>query len=135
MTNVDNLESYGAAGRTFESFIQDIRPTEMSLFEVLSHDDTDGTAYDYSLKFPNTFFEEVYYILECATRQNAEPAQIVSMCQDIIEERNAKLIKMVDNESKGVEIECDPSLVEYDININNPNLLKQQSGDKEGKRE
>lgn len=44
---------------------------DICLFEILPEDLTSGTAYDYYQKFPG-FDEEIYYLLQFATRNDAE---------------------------------------------------------------
>lgn len=67
------------------------REDEVLLFDVLPESCTGGTSYDYYLHFPN-FDEEFYYLLECATLQNADPEAIIKICREVQQERNQKLL-------------------------------------------
>lgn len=65
---------------------------EVSLFNVLPKSETDGTAFDYYLKFP-FFDEEIYYVLQCTTKEDSDPARVVSICKDIVDSRNKELLR------------------------------------------
>lgn len=83
------------------------REDEILLFDALPGSITDGTSYDYYTKYP-MFDEEQYYILECATRNNADPDRLVAMCRDIQQERNRMLIEMFENKpTNPYDIEID----------------------------
>jgi hypothetical protein len=100
--------------------IENERADEVNLFYCLPEDVTSGTAYDYYAQFPG-FDEEVYYLLEVTTRENADANEVVSQCANIVEERNKQML----DSFGGKEIfECELSL-ETDLNYDEcPNLLK-----------
>lgn len=93
---------------------------EVSLFDCLPQQVTEGTAYDFYTKFP-WFDEEIYYLLELSTRENADPKEVVSQCNNIVDERNQQLLESF----CGKQIfECELSL-ETDLNYDEcPDLLK-----------
>lgn len=68
-------------------------PDEVSLFDVLPSTATEGTAYHYLQMFGDGMFEEMYYILECMHRQNADPEKVIEACREIVQERNSQILK------------------------------------------
>ena len=106
------------------------REDEVLLFDVLPETHTGGTSYDYYRQFPN-FDEELYYLLECATRQNADPEAIINVCREVQQERNQKLLDKFNNTpSDPSEILLDLEAEELNYNIINgkpsADLLEQQ---------
>ena len=69
---------------------------EVKLFDCLPAQDTQGTAYDYFTKYP-LFDEEVYYLLEVATRENANPEEVVKVSQETVDQRNNALVYNFEN--------------------------------------
>lgn len=98
---------------------------EVSLFNVLPSELTDGTAYHYYQEFP-FFDEEVYYLLQNATRNDAPTDACVEMCKEIVDSRNKTILENFG----GAEInECEVIL---DYNAD-PNLPEQLLCDEETK--
>ena len=86
--------------------------TQVKLYNCLSLQETEFTSYDYFLKYPR-FDEEVYYMLECASRENADPAEIVSVSQYTLEQRNKALVDNFENKLQIGEV-----LVNLDEDLN-----------------
>lgn len=61
-------------------------------FSVLPEPLTQGTAYHYSTLFPG-MFEELYYLLQCATKQDIPKKVAVKVCREVLDERNNSLLK------------------------------------------
>ena len=96
-----------------ETEVISVRPDEILLFDVLPENYTSGTSYDYYRQFPG-LNEEIYYLLECATRQNADPDAIVKACKEVVEERNKQLIEKFNNtRSDPYEMEMDLEDISY----------------------
>jgi hypothetical protein len=92
------------------------RVEEIDLFRCLPADDTLGTSYDYFTRFPN-FDEEVYYMLECATRENANVDELVKVCQEVVDARNKQMNERFENtRSNPHEVEISTDELLYDIN-------------------
>lgn len=72
------------------------RDDEVPLFCVLPDEYTTGTSYEYYRNFPH-LDEEVYYLLECATRQNADPEEVIEKCKQVQRERNEMLLSCFNN--------------------------------------
>ena len=80
------------------------RPSEVLLFDVIPEEDTAGTAYDYARQFPG-MPEELYYLLECATRENADPDKVVQACREVLDERNEELLNSFGEPNETLNIE------------------------------
>jgi hypothetical protein len=80
------------------------RNDEVFVFNVLPEFCTRNTSMDYFRKFPY-FDEEIYYILECASLENADTTELVKTCQDIVDKRNKELLAKLDNSRKPNEID------------------------------
>lgn len=92
------------------------RVEDVDLFNCLPAQDTTGTSYDYFVKFPN-FDEELYYMLECATRENADPEEVVKVCQEVLDARNNFLVNKFENTRGPYEQELLlEEILEYKIN-------------------
>lgn len=63
------------------------------------------------------FDEEVYYMLECASRVNADPEAVVKMCQEIQQERNKQLLLKFDNARSDPD-ELDIDFIDLDYSVN-----------------
>lgn len=100
--------------------VENERVDEVSLYDCLPLDVTSGTAFDYYTNFP-WFDEEVYYLLEVATRENADKDEVVKQCAELADERNRQLL----DSFGGKEIfECELSL-ESDLNYDEcPDIFK-----------
>lgn len=72
------------------------RDDEVDLFKVLPESATSGTSYEYYQDYP-LFPEEIYYLLECASRENADPEEVIQMCRAIMQERNKELYDKFNN--------------------------------------
>lgn len=83
------------------------------MFDVVPDKYTSGTSYDYYRNFP-MFDEELYYILECATRQNAEPEDLMNSCRELKAERDALLLQRFENTRRPDELEIDLEEFKYD---------------------
>ena len=82
------------------------RDDEIMLFDVLPENYTRGTSYDYYRNFPN-LNEEMFYILECATLQNADPEAVLKACKEVLQERNELLLERFNSAREPGEIEID----------------------------
>lgn len=102
------------------------RVEEVDLYKLLPHSETFGTSYYYLQEYPN-MFTEFYFLLECATLNNADPEAVVKMCQEIVEKRNSELL---DNFGKGCS-EIDIDKISYECT----NLSIQPICDDEDERE
>ena len=71
--------------------------TQVNLYNCLSLQETEFTSYDYYVKFPQFHGEEIYYLLECATRENADPAEVVRVSQETVDQRNKALLDNFEN--------------------------------------
>lgn len=92
-----------------------VRDDEVELYKVLPETETSGTAYDYYLKFGG-FDEELYYILECCTRQNADPDKLVELCRDIVDTRQKSMLDQFYNKLEPNEITVDLEDILYNTN-------------------
>lgn len=102
------------------------RDDEVLIFDVLPDHHTAGTSYDYYRQFPN-MDEELYYMLECATRQNSDPEEIIRMCKEVQAQRNEMLLQRFDNtRTDPDEIEIDFNDLDYGINDDSRPDLPQQ---------
>ena len=106
---------------------------EVSLFDLLPETITSGTAFDYYANYP-FFFEEVYYLLECASRENREPGSLVKLCQTIVKERNELLTEKFES----ARTTPDELLLDFDENFDysykgnvlaNPSISELQHSD------
>ena len=82
------------------------RDDEILLFDALPASITDGTSYDYFTKYDG-FDEEIYYMLECATKRNADPEKLIEMCREVQQERNRMLIERFENKLDPFEVEIE----------------------------
>ena len=78
-------------------------PCEIDLFNCLPAQGTAGTAYDDFTKFGG-FCEEIYYLLEVSTRENADPDEVVKVSQDTVDQRNQALIYNFENKLEVGEV-------------------------------
>ena len=78
-------------------------PCEIDLFNCLPAQDTAGTAYDYFTKFSG-FCEEVYYLLEVATRESADPDEVVKVSQEVTDQRSQALVYNFENKLETDEV-------------------------------
>jgi hypothetical protein len=92
---------------------------EVLLFDVLPSDLTDGTAYHYYQEFP-WFDEEVYYLLQNATRNDMPSDQCIELCQEIVDNKNKALLE---NFGGGNLFECEVVLDDYNADSNIPEQL------------
>lgn len=67
-------------------------PTTVDLYHVLNGADTEHTARWYYERFFG-FDEEIYYLLECASREPERQEEIIKACQQIYDERTKKLME------------------------------------------
>lgn len=67
------------------------QPDEINIFDALPLQETAGTAYDYLMKFPY-FDDEIFYLLECATRENANPDEVIKQCKEIVDQRQKYIL-------------------------------------------
>lgn len=79
-------------------------PDEVSVYSVLPEDMTEGTAFHYSLLFPN-LEEEMYYLLEMSHRQNADPDAVIALCREIVLERNKEVLAKFESKEQSEEID------------------------------
>lgn len=107
-----------------------VRDDEVALFKVLPDSETSGTAYDYYLKF-NGFDEELYYILELATRQNADPDTIIELCREVVDTRQKQMLDNFYNKLDPNEMLLDTDdIIGYTINgVSCPDLYELKSSD------
>lgn len=102
------------------------RADEVMLFDIIPKEDTAGTAYDYARQFPG-LHEELYYLLECATRQNADPEKVVQACREVVEERNQELLNSFEGAPPGEAnetLDIDQFLYEQNPNISQLKILE-----------
>lgn len=64
-------------------------PTEVDLFHVLNGSKTEHTARWYYERFFG-LDEEMYYLLECASREPERSEEIIKICREIYDERTQK---------------------------------------------
>ena len=102
---------------------------EIPLFAVLPSDITDGTAYDYFERFP-FMNEEIYFLLQCGTRDDMSRDACVKLCQEIVDERNKTVLE---NFGGGNIFECEVSL-EEELNYADSNLSELLLCDKKTER-
>lgn len=89
------------------------REDEVMVFDILPEIYTGGTSYDYYRSFP-LFDEEFYYMLECATRNNADPEEIIRVCQEVHKERNQRLLgKFGGKNVNEIDIDLDAEEISY----------------------
>ena len=88
---------------------------DVLIYNLLPSQDTDGTTYDYFVKFPN-MNEEVYYMLECVTLQNIDESKLVEVCQSVVDQRNEKLLYNFNNSRKPNELDINIQDIDYNIN-------------------
>lgn len=98
----------------------DSRDDEVLVFDVLPHAYTDGTSYDYYRNYPR-MDEELYYLLECATLNNADPEEIIKICKEVQQERNKILLDRFENKLNPNEVEIDLDCDELNYNTINDN--------------
>ena len=84
------------------------RDDQVLLFDVLPELYTGGTSYDYYRHYPG-FPEELYYMLECITLENADPEAILKACKEVMMERNELLLQKFNN------TRSDPHEMEIDL--------------------
>lgn len=88
-----------------ESFeLSEGRADEVNLFHCMSSEETFGTAYDYLLKFPG-FDSEIYFLLQCATRGDADPDDVIAMCQDMVDIRQEELLSSFGKSQDSIELD------------------------------
>lgn len=91
------------------------RQDEVFVYNIMPVQETLGTSYDYLTKFRG-FEEEVYYMLECATRENADPEDVVKLCQHVVDERNQALLEKWGKRTNPYELEVPEEKIDYTIN-------------------
>lgn len=101
------------------------RDDNILIFDILSDQHTAGTSYDYYKHFPN-FDEEMFYVLECATRQNADPEEIIKVCKEVKAQRDEMLLQRFNNSRAPDELEIDLSDLDYGINDDTRPVVSQQ---------
>ena len=106
-TEGDELSSF--AGNLTTEFE---REDEVNLYDCLPHSITFGTSYDYYCKFP-MFDEEMFYLLECSTLNNAEPDEVIQRCREIASMRNKYILDNFEKSSNPYEMEIDISELDY----------------------
>ena len=104
------------------------RPEGVSLFDVLPADLTSGTSFDYFQKYPG-LDEEVYYLLECSTLNNADQDELVRRCQELVDQRNGALLERWNSKrSNPYEQEISIEEIDYTINDEQSGNIPQQCG-------
>lgn len=88
------------------------RNDEVFVYNVLPDFCTKNTSIDYFRKFPY-FNEEIYYLLEYASLENADVEDVIKTCQDIVYKRNKELIEKIENGRKPNEIEISTEMFDY----------------------
>jgi hypothetical protein len=90
------------------------REDQVLIFDILPSLYTDGTSYDYLRKFP-MFDEEFYYLMECATRQNADPEDVIKLCREVQQERNRQLLDNFEKKTNPNELMIELCDLDYSI--------------------
>ena len=84
----------------------------MPLFFCLPDSETAGTARDYYLKFPG-LEEELCYLLQLATRQDADEQEIIQKCRELVQTRSEELWNNFGTGTLSNEVEIDPEKIDY----------------------
>ena len=80
------------------------REDEVNLYDCLPHSITYGTSYYYYQLFGG-FDEEMYYLLECSTLNNADSDEMIERCREIVSMRNKLLMDNFEKRSNPYEFE------------------------------
>ena len=91
------------------------REDEVNLYDCLPHSITYGTSYYYYQLFGG-FDEEMYYLLECSTLNNADSDEMIERCREIVSMRNKLLMDNFEKRSNPYEFEMD--INSYEITYN-----------------
>lgn len=66
---------------------------EVDTYKILPKDMTDHTARWYYEHLGDGFDEEIYYLLECCSREPEKANEIVRLCQYIVDERQSQQLE------------------------------------------
>lgn len=96
--------------------------TEVDLFHVLNGTDTEHTARWYYERFFG-LDEEMYYLLECASREPERQEEIVKVCQQIYDERTQKILENFGKQEPELGFDFNLEEIKYD-DIKSGNLFE-----------
>ena len=68
-------------------------PSDIDTYHILPNDLTDHTARWYYEILGDGLNEELYYLLECASREPEKSDEIVRLCQYIVDERQRQQLE------------------------------------------
>ena len=106
---------------------------EVDAYTILPKDVTDGTAMHYCKEFPN-LPEEMYYLLQCATKHDLPEKTVIETCQEILDERNEQLLNSLEGRTNPTEFLLDETILEDYNGDDAPAILKQRPSDDESKQ-
>lgn len=108
-------------------------PTEVDLFNVLNATETDHTSRWYYERF-HGLNEEIYYLLECASREIEKAEQIIEICKEIYDERSQKMLENFGKNEPDEGFSFNLEEINYD-DITSRDIFKQRLQHDETKRD